>query len=69
MIRCDHCDEYIDVDVQIDALDEIADLLAEAARSSPHARKAYSLLRDQYTTLPTIEARQMVVAGRMGLAA
>lgn len=47
-----------------EALDEIVDLIAEAARTSRHAAKAYDLLRQQYQ-LELLAARQRSIAGRM----
>lgn len=46
--------------------DEILDLIAEAARISPHARRAYNLLRADWPEINTVEARQSLIAGRMG---
>lgn len=54
---------------EVEALDEIADLIAEAARISPHAARAYQLLRSQNERLPTLAARQSLTAGRMAEAA
>lgn len=49
-----------------DSLDEIADLIAEAARTSRHAARAYELLRDAYPdALATLAGRQRLIAGRM----
>lgn len=51
---------------EIDGLDEIADLIAEAARTSRHAARAYQLLRDALPdTLPALPARQSIIADRM----
>lgn len=44
--------------------DEICDLIAEAARTSRHAAKAYSLLRETFD-LDTLETRQKHIATRM----
>lgn len=68
MKHCEECGEELALFDEIDApetLDEIADLIAEAARTSRHAAKAYSLLREAFTQLPTIEARQTLISGRM----
>jgi len=46
-------------------LDEIADLVAEAARTSRHAARAYGLLLDEYPAINSLAARQMLIAGRM----
>lgn len=46
---------------------EIVDLIAEAARTSRHARMAYDLLRSEeaYGVHTDIVARQRMIAGRM----
>lgn len=49
--------------------EELADLIAEAARVSIHARKAYQILRDEDHTLHALDVRQRIIAGRMGEAA
>lgn len=46
--------------------DEVLDLIAEAARISPHAKRAYNLLRADWPAINTLEARQSLIAGRMG---
>ena len=46
-------------------IEEIADLIAEAARASRHAMRAYGLLLDAYPDLSQLESRQMLIAGRM----
>lgn len=48
-----------------DNLDEIADLIAEAARTSRHAARAYELLLDAYPEIRELPARQRLIAGRM----
>lgn len=45
---------------------EVLDLIAEAARTSPHARRAYDLLRGEWPEITNLEGRQMLIAGRMG---
>ena len=50
-------------------LEEIADLIAEAARTSKHAARAYGLLLDTYPDLNSLAGRQMLIAGRMQEAA
>lgn len=50
--------------------DEIFDLVAEAARSSRHAARAYELLRAEWPNdVPALSARQALISGRMGEAA
>lgn len=50
-------------------VDEIMDLIAEAARTSRHAKRAYELLYAEWPTTGRIEARWVLMAGRMGEAA
>lgn len=57
-----------DPDSPVD-LDEIADLIAEAARTSRHAKRAYGLLLDAYPEIKSLFARQAIIAGRMSEAA
>lgn len=45
--------------------DEIVDLIAEAARVSRHAKRAYELLRENDRDLPILTDRQALIAGRM----
>lgn len=45
--------------------DEVIDLIAEAARTSPHAARAYELLRDDDCGLPPLSIRQRLIANRM----
>lgn len=52
-------------DIELGGIEEIADLLAEAARISPHAVRAYEILRDQIETLQALHVRQFLIAGRM----
>lgn len=47
-----------------DRFDELVELIAEAARVSPHAAKAYEILRDEHLLLP-LASRQEIIAGRM----
>ena len=45
---------------------EILDLIAEAARKSTHAGKAYALLQERWHNAPRkLEGRQELIAGRM----
>jgi hypothetical protein len=45
---------------------EIVDLIAEAARTSAHARRAYDLLtREEFGVHDTLAARQRLIRGRM----
>ncbi len=53
-------DEIIDLDY-----DEIIDLIAEGARTSPHAARAYELLRDKWRDLPPLRVRQRLIENRM----
>lgn len=47
--------------------EEIIDLVAEAARISQHARRAYDLLtREEFGVRDTLECRQRLISGRMG---
>lgn len=63
---CPCCDEAFDDDDEaVFSGDEIFDLLAEAARVSPHARRAYDLLRDANPALMALDQRQRLIAGRM----
>ncbi len=65
-MRCEDCGDIIsEVEIEPHNLDEIADLMAEAARVSPHAAQAYKLLRETFS-LPALTARQWLIAGRMG---
>lgn len=50
--------------------DEVIDLIAEAARVSRHAVRAYELIREQRagraeSALPPLAARQALIFGRM----
>lgn len=46
--------------------DEVVDLIAEAARTSVHARRAYDLLtREDLGVHDTLAARQNLIKGRM----
>lgn len=47
--------------------DEFWDLIAEAARTSPHAERAYELAREYYGLQP-LKWRQAIIAGRMDYA-
>lgn len=46
-------------------IDEIADNVAEAARSSRHAARAYALLFDAFPDIGSLVGRQSVINGRM----
>lgn len=51
-----------------DGYDEAMDLIAEAARTSRHAARAYDILRDAFPdepSRPTLSDRQQIIAGRM----
>lgn len=56
----------LDVAGDVDSLDEILDLIAEAARTSPYAKRAYELLSAKQNEPMTLTARQMLITGRMG---
>lgn len=45
-------------DVMVASGEEVFDLIAEAARISPHAARAYQLLREANPAIPTLEERQ-----------
>lgn len=46
--------------------DEVLDLIAEAARVSPHAARAYELLRDIHPeAVSPLSSRQFLIEGRM----
>lgn len=66
MIYCPDCgEEILDIEDFTDIPDEILDLIAEAARTSPHARRAYELLNRSTDTMP-LANRQRMIEGRMG---
>jgi hypothetical protein len=46
-------------------MEEIADLIAEAARTSKHAASAYGLLLEEYPEFKSLSWRQTLIAGRM----
>lgn len=50
---------------ELHCINEIADLIAEAGRISPHAVRAYDLMREQIETMPMLRIRQVQIAGRM----
>lgn len=54
------------VDDGEDGMDEVLDLIAEAARTSRYAKRAYELLFAMQRAPMTLVARQMLIAGRMG---
>ena len=61
------CENCYSEDVAIDDLPEILDLVAEAARTSPHAKRAYDLLRSAFPDdIEDLSARQFLIEGRMG---
>lgn len=50
-----------------DSLPEILDLIAEAPRTSPHAKRAYELLREAFPEdVPILAQTQRLIEGRMG---
>ncbi|GLS29924.1 hypothetical protein SAMN04488498_110192 [Mesorhizobium albiziae] len=65
MAICPHCNEVPDPDdiVAVDG-DEVFDLIAEAALTSPPAARAYKLLRDANPAILPLEARQRVIKAR-----
>lgn len=48
---------------------ETIELIAEAARTSPHAKRAYEKLREQWESIDALNLTQTLIAGRMGYAA
>lgn len=61
---CETCGDPIFPEVEEpEKLDEIVDLIAEAAKISPHAAQAYSLLRDEFD-IQSLAARQAIVDAR-----
>jgi hypothetical protein len=44
--------------------EEFLDLLAEAARTSPHARKAYELIEREYPSTRPLHMRQRLIETR-----
>lgn len=69
---CDDCgDVFFENETPsiADDLDQIADLIAQAAITSRHAANAYVLLRSTYPELQDLTARRSLIAGRMGEAA
>lgn len=52
-----------------DGLEEIADLIAEAAHDSKHALRAYGMLLDSYPDIGPLAGRQRLIIGRMSEAA
>lgn len=50
----------------MERLEEVTDLIAEAARTSPHAARAYNLIYEQNRGLmQPLAQRQALIAGRM----
>ena len=53
--------------VELALAHEILDLIAEAARTSAHAARAYNLIRENSDDqVMELKARQALIAGRMG---
>lgn len=65
---CPNCSEFIEPDDADDivAVDggEVFDLIAEAAITSHHARRAYGLMRDANPAIMPLEARMRLIATR-----
>lgn len=51
--------------VRVSLRDEVLDLIAEAARTSPHAARAYHLIRADRPDLLPLEWRQEIIKHRM----
>lgn len=49
-------------DIIVVSGDDVFDLMAEAARISPHAARAYQILREVNPAIPTLEERQRRIA-------
>jgi hypothetical protein len=68
-VTCPHCSEVLpDVDpdeVEVVSGDEVFDLIAEAARTSPHAARAYRLIRQANPAILPLERRQELIKHRM----
>lgn len=66
---CPHCSEVLheaDPDeIEIISGDEVFDLIAEAAHVSPHAGRAYKLLRETNPAILPLERRQEIIKHRM----
>lgn len=62
-------EEYEDRFGSATVSDEILDLIAEAARTSRHATRAYELIYAENSDVHSLDARQRLIAGRMGEAA
>lgn len=45
---------------------ETIELIAEAARVSPHAKRAYEILRERWPHILRLDVAQLLVSGRMG---
>lgn len=66
-ICCECGDEFVDADpddVTAVSGDEVFDLIAEAARISPHAAQAYALMRQANPAILTLESRWRVIDSR-----
>lgn len=48
---------------------EVIELIAEAARASPHAKRAYEMLRECWPHIHRLDVAQLLISGRMGEAA
>ncbi|MEP9397955.1 hypothetical protein [Mesorhizobium sp. KR2-14] len=66
---CPNCSEVLpeaDPDeIEIISGDEVFDLIAEAARVSPHAARAYRLIRESNPAILPLERRQDLIKHRM----
>ena len=51
--------------VHVSLRDEVLDLIAEAARTSPHAARAYRLIRADRPQILPLEGRQDLIKHRM----
>jgi len=68
MITCPAC-RHVFFDPDADDVmavsgNDLVDLVAEAARTSPHAAQAYALMRAANPAIPTLEARLRVIDSR-----
>lgn len=66
MTICPTCDEVFDPDdVDVISGEEVFDLIAHAALVSPHARRAYELLREMNPGILPLDRRQILIGDRM----
>lgn len=67
MAVCPQCGDYYadQDDAEIVSGNEVFDLIAEAAKVSPHAARAYEKLREVNPAIPNLETRQRLIAARM----